>query len=108
MPMLCAMSVLAALSALPLLGPGWALMPTLSRESISMGLGAAATLVMWKERCQASPPALAQVWGTGLAPPDLTPGTLGEVALCWGSAWNLAWHSEGCAGTTAPVGVQSR
>lgn len=66
-------------------------------------------LPLWscRRNSQVSPAVLAQARGTCLAPPDLTPGTLGEVALCWGSAWNWAWHSEGCAGTTAPVGVHS-
>lgn len=106
MPMLCAMSVLAALSALPLLV---FLQPRLGFDAHTQQgeyqhrAGSCCHLGHVEGTMPSEPSTLAQAGGTALPPPDLTPGALGEVALCW----NRAWHSEGCAGTAAPVGVHS-
>lgn len=63
MPVLCAMAVLAALSALPLLvllQPGMGFDAHTQRGEYQHRAGSCCHLLMWKERCQASPTALAQ------------------------------------------------
>lgn len=87
MPMLCAMSVLAALPALPLLvllQPRMGFDAHTQQGEYQHRAGSCCHLGhvegMPHDAKQAHSPGTA--WRTALPPPDLIPGALGEVALC--------------------------